>query len=139
MSFFHNSVKLAGNLTRDPEVRFLPNQRAVASFTLAVNRKWKDLNGEPKEETTFVDCEAWARTAELVGQYLTKGRNCFVDGRLKLDTWEDKQTGQKRSRLTVVAEHVSFTDGPRERSEASAVRNGECIPPGGTLDDEPPL
>ena len=105
-----NRVILAGNLTRDPQVRFLANEKAVAQFGLAINRRFKDANGQQKDETTFVDVEAWGRTAELVGQYLTKGRGCFIEGRLKLDSWDDKESGQKRSKLRVVADNVQFTD-----------------------------
>lgn len=103
-----NRVLLAGNLTRDPQVRFFANERAVANFSIATNRRYKGADGEMKEETTFVDIEAWGRTAELVGQYLTKGQPCFIEGRLRLDQWEDKQSGAKRSRLLVVADSVQF-------------------------------
>lgn len=103
-----NKVLLAGHLTRDPQVRFLANEKAVANFGLAINHRYKSGN-EMKEEVTFVDCEAWGRTAELVGQYLTKGRACFVEGRLKLDSWDDKD-GQKRQKLKVVADSVQFLD-----------------------------
>jgi single-strand DNA-binding protein len=114
-----NRVMLAGNLTRDPQVRFFANGKAVAEFGLAINRRFKDDNGQQKDETTFVDVETWGRTAELVGQYLTKGRGCFIEGRLKLDSWEDKESGQKRSKLKVVADNVIFTD-PKERGEPQA-------------------
>lgn len=107
-----NRVLLAGNLTRDPQIRFLANEKAVGEFGLAVNRRFKDANGEAKEEVTFVDIEVWGRTAELVGQYLTKGKGCFIEGRLKLDSWDDKETGQKRSKLRVVADQVQFTGSP---------------------------
>jgi single-strand DNA-binding protein len=104
-----NRVLLGGNLTRDPQVRFFANERAVADFGLAINRRFKGSDGQMKDEVTFVDVEAWGRTAELVGQYLTKGRACFVEGRLKLDSWEDKE-GQKRSKLKVIADSVQFLD-----------------------------
>ena len=108
-----NSVQLAGNLTRDPEVRFFANDKAVADFGLAINRKYKS-NGETKEETTFVDVECWNRQAELVGQYLTKGRNCLVEGSLKLDQWEDKD-GNKRSKIKINAHRVHFIGGADDR------------------------
>lgn len=114
-----NRVFLAGNLTRDPQVRFLANEKAVAEFGLAINRKFKAGDGSLKEETTFVDIEVWGRTAELCSQYLTKGRGCFVEGRLKLDTWEDKKDGSKRSKLRVVADNVQFLDGGKGRSEGA--------------------
>ena len=115
-----NRVLLAGNLTRDPQVRFVSTDRAVASFGLAINRRYKTADGQPKEETTFVDVEAWGRTAELVGQYLTKGRSCFIEGRLRLDSWEDKKDGQKRSKLVVVADNVQFLDSNRDRGQGGA-------------------
>jgi single-strand DNA-binding protein len=103
-----NKVMLAGNLTRDPELRKLNGDKSVCSFGLAINRRYKQ-GDEMKEEVTFIDCEAWGRTADLVAQYLTKGRACFVEGRLKLDQWDDKD-GQKRSKLKVVADAVQFLD-----------------------------
>ena len=114
-----NRVFLAGNLTRDPQVRFLANEKAVAEFGLAINRKFKAGDGSLKEEVTFVDIEVWGRTAELCSQYLTKGRGCFIEGRLKLDTWEDKKDGSKRSKMRVVADNVQFLDGGKGRSEGS--------------------
>ena len=120
-----NKVFLLGNLTRDPEVKLLGGDRATASFGLAVNRKWKGADGEAKEEVTFVDCECWGRTAETVGQFLTKGSKCLIEGRLKLDSWEDKTTGEKRSKLKVVAEQVKFLDAPgrSERTETATGRD----------------
>lgn len=108
MALNYNRVMLAGNLTRDPQVRFLSNERAVANFGLAINRRFKGADGAMQEETTFVDIEAWGRTAELVGQYLAKGKPCFVEGRLKLDSWE--KDGVKQSKLRVVADSVQFTE-----------------------------
>jgi single-strand DNA-binding protein len=111
-----NKVILAGNLTRDPELRYTPSGTAIAKFGLAVNRKWKDSQtNEMKEEVTFVDIDAFGRQAETIGQYLKKGRPILLEGRLKLDQWEDKQTQQKRSRLGVVLESFQFLDsGTRE-------------------------
>src|SRR5271170_3059637 len=103
-----NKVILMGNLTRDPELRYTPKGTAIAKIGVAVNRVWTNEAGEKKEEVTFVDVEVWGRTAENVGQYMRKGRPMLVEGRLKLDQWDDKQTGQKRSRLGVVAETVQF-------------------------------
>src|SRR6201984_2492165 len=103
-----NRVLLIGNLTRDPEVRYTPKGTAVADVGLAVNRIYSGEDGEKKEETTFVDVTLWARQAEIAGQYLKKGRPVFIEGRLQLDTWDDKQTGQKRSRLRVVAENMQL-------------------------------
>ena len=120
-----NRVLLAGNLTRDPQVRFFANEKAVAEFGLAINRRFKDANGQQKDETTFVDVEAWGRTAELVGQYLTKGRGCFIEGRLKFDSWDDKESGQKRSKLKVVADNVQFTDSNRDGAQRPPRAGGD--------------
>jgi single-strand DNA-binding protein len=122
-----NRVLLIGNLTRDPEVRYTPKGTAVADIGLAVNRIYSAEDGEKKEETTFVDVTLWGRQAEVAGQYLKKGRPVFIEGRLQLDTWDDKQTGQKRSRLRVVGENMQLL-GSRPESEGSpspgAVRRG---------------
>jgi single-strand DNA-binding protein len=108
-----NKVMLIGNLTRDPEVRYTPKGTAIAEIGLAVNRNYTTESGEKKEEVTFVDVELWGRQAEIAGEYLKKGRPVFIEGRLKLDSWEDKQTGQKKSKLRVVAEGMQFL-GSRE-------------------------
>ncbi len=121
MAVNYNKVIIAGNLTRDPEVKFLANERAVANFSLAVNRKWRNAAGETQEETTFIDVEAWAKTAELVGQYLTKGKSALVEGRLKLDEWD--KDGEKRQKLKVVADTVQFLS-PRDGSDTG----GESAP-----------
>ena len=107
-----NKVILIGNLTRDPELRYTPKGTAIAKIGLAVNRTWRNEAGETKEEVTFVDVDIFGRTAENVGQYMRKGRPIMVEGRLKLDSWDDKQTGQKRSRLGVIAETVQFLGSP---------------------------
>jgi single-strand DNA-binding protein len=114
-----NRVLLIGNLTRDPELRYTPKGTAVTEIGLAVNRIYSGEDGEKKEETTFVDVTLWARQAEIAGQYLRKGRPVFIEGRLQLDTWDDKQTGQKRSRLRVVAENLQLL-GSRQESEGSS-------------------
>jgi single-strand DNA-binding protein len=106
-----NKVILAGNLTRDPELRYTPSGKAIAKFSLAVNRNWTTDTGEKKEEVTFVEIDSFGRQAEVIAQYMKKGRPLLVEGRLKLDQWDDKQTGQKRSRLGVVLESFSFIDG----------------------------
>jgi len=112
-----NKVILAGNLTRDPELRYTPSGTAIAKFGLALNRKWKDSqSGEMREEVTFVDVDAFGKQAELIGQYVKKGNPLLVEGRLKMDTWEDKQTQQKKSWLGVVMEGMTFlgTGGGRD-------------------------
>ena len=105
-----NRVILAGNLTRDPELRYTPKGTAIARIGLALNRTWKSETGETKEEVTFVDVEAFGRQAEVIGQYMKKGKPFLVEGRLKLDQWEDKNTHQKQSKLKVVLEGFSFID-----------------------------
>jgi len=106
-----NKVMLIGNLTRDPEIRYTPKGTAVTDIGMAINRVRSGDNGERIEETTYVDVTLWGRQAELAGQYLNKGRAVFIEGRLQLDTWDDKQTGQKRSKLRVVGENMQFIGG----------------------------
>lgn len=108
-----NKVMLMGNLTRDPEIMYTPKGTAVAGLGLAINRVWNDDGGQKKEETTFVDVELWGRQAEIAGEYLKKGRPVYIEGRLKLDTWEDKLSGQKRSKMKVVGESMQLL-GSRE-------------------------
>jgi single-strand DNA-binding protein len=108
-----NKVILAGNLTRDPELRYTPKGTAVVKIGMAINRTWKNEAGETKEEVTFVDVDAFGRTAEVIAQYLKKGRPILMEGRLKYDTWDDKQTNQKRSKLGVVMENFQFMDSGR--------------------------
>ena len=103
-----NKVMLMGNLTRDPEVRYTPKGTAVAELGLAINRVYNAESGEKREETTFVDVTFYGRTAEVAGEYLKKGRPVFVEGRLQLDSWEDKQSGQKRNKLKVIGEKMEF-------------------------------
>jgi single-strand DNA-binding protein len=110
----YNKVMLMGNLTRDPEVRYTPKGSAVADLALAVNRTYTAESGEKREEVTYVDIVLWSKLAELAGQYLKKGRAVFIEGRLQMDTWEDKQTGQKRSRIKVVGENMQFVDSRRD-------------------------
>ena len=103
-----NKVMLIGNLTRDPELRHTPKGTAVAELGLAINRVWRDEQGQKQEDTTFVDVTLWGRQAEVAQQYLTKGSPCYIAGRLNLDTWDDKATGQKRSKLKVVGETLQL-------------------------------
>jgi single-strand DNA-binding protein len=108
MAASFNKVFLLGNLTRDPEVRYTPKGSAVADLGIAVNRVYTLDNGEKREEVTFVDVTLWSRLAEIAGEYLKKGRPVFIEGRLQLDSWDDKQTGQKRSRLRVIGETMQL-------------------------------
>jgi len=143
-----NRVILAGNLTRDPELRYTPKGTAIASFGLAINRKWKSETGETKEEVTFVDVEAWDRQAEVIAQYFKKGRPILVEGRLKYDQWEDKNTHQKQSKLKVRLESFSFIDtkgadggvpseAPRARPPAAASAPAEAPAPAEAEAPEP--
>ena len=139
-----NKVILAGNLTRDPELRYTPKGVAIAKLGLAINRNWTTETGEKKEETTFVDVDAFGRQAEVIGQYLKKGRPILIKGRLRLDQWDDKQTGQKRSRLGVVLEGFSFLDSGRgegapapEPSAPRATAAAAAPPPASAHEPEP--
>ncbi|MBM3847734.1 MAG: single-stranded DNA-binding protein [Verrucomicrobia bacterium] len=122
-----NRVILAGNLTRDPELRYTPKGTAVAKIGMALNRSWKTETGETREEVTFVDVEAYGRQAEVISQYVRKGRPLLVEGRLKLDQWEDKTTHQKVSKLKVVLEQFSFLDSGGGRSGESSPGGGESF------------
>lgn len=127
-----NRVFLMGNLTRDVEIRHLANNTAVGSFGLAVTRRYMS-NGEKKEETAFVDCTAWGKTAEIMAQHLHKGSKAMIEGRLKLDQWDDKATGAKRSKLTVTVEEFHFV-GEKGASGGSAPKPAQ--PAKATIDDE---
>lgn len=115
MSSF-NKVMLMGNLTRDPQVKHLPSNLVVAEFGIACSRRYRTAAGEDREETAFVDCSAFGRQAEVISQFCKKGKPLFIEGRLKYDTWDDKQTGGKRSKLSVVVENFQFVGG---RDDAS--------------------
>ena len=106
-----NKVILMGNLTRDPQMKYLPSQTAVVEFGVACNRRFKTAAGEDKDEVTFVDCTSFGKQAEVINQYFTKGKPIFIEGRLKYDQWEDKQGGGKRHKLTVVIENFQFVGG----------------------------
>jgi single-strand DNA-binding protein len=139
-----NRVILAGNLTRDPELRYTPKGTAVTKLGLAINRVYNTDAGEKKEEVTFVDVDAFGRQAEVISQYLKKGRPVLIEGRLRQETWDDKQTGQKRSKLGVVLESFQFLDsGGRggERSmgpTASASAPAAAVASGAPMDSPEP-
>ncbi len=122
-----NKVILIGNTTRDPEIKYTPKGTAVTDLGLAINRYYTLDGGEKKEETTFVDVTLWGRQAEIAGQYLKKGNPVYIEGRLQMDTWEDKQTGQKRSRLRVVAENLQLL-GSRQGNRPSPDSSFENSP-----------
>jgi single-strand DNA-binding protein len=103
-----NKVMLIGNLTRDPELRHTPKGTAVSEISMAINRVWNNDQGQKQEETTFVEVTLWGRQAELAQQYLVKGRPVYIEGRLQLDSWDDKETGKKRSKLRVIGENMQF-------------------------------
>lgn len=110
----YNRVTLVGNLTRQPELRKTKNGSAVTDLGIALNRVWTGENGQRQEETTFVDVTVWGRAAENAAQYLQKGRSVLVEGRLQMETWQDKQSGQERSKLRVVADTVQFLGSSHE-------------------------
>ncbi len=146
-----NKVILLGNLTRDPEVRYTPKGTAVTDLGLAVNRTYTADNGEKREEVTFVDVTFWGRTAEVAGEYLKKGRPVFVEGRLQLDSWDDKQSGQKRTKLKVIGENMQMLGAPRgggsgggdeeggPRSSSRPAPPPKAAAPSGPDDDEIPF
>lgn len=141
-----NKVMLLGNLTRDPELRHTPKGSAVADLGVAINRRVQDGNGGWRDETTFVDVTVWGASAENAHKYLSKGRGVFIEGRLQMDVWDDKATGQKRSKLKVVADNLQFLpDGKggsgrsfqeREASEIGDERQGGSAGPEGDYQEE---
>ncbi len=118
-----NKVQLMGNMTRDPEVRYTPKGTAVTDVGLAINRNFTLDDGERREETTFVDITFWGRQAEVIGEYMKKGRPLYVEGRLQLDQWEDKTSGQQRSRLKVIGDNFQFLGG-RDDAGSGGARGG---------------
>jgi single-strand DNA-binding protein len=123
-----NKVILLGNLTRDPEVRYTPKGSAVCDLGIAVNRQYTLDSGEKREEVTYVDVVLWSRLAEIAGEYLKKGRPVFIEGRLQLDTWDDKQSGQKRSKLRVIGETMQLLGGRPPGTGGSEAGNRESRP-----------
>jgi single-strand DNA-binding protein len=106
----YNRVIIAGNLTKDPELKYTTKGAAICEFNLAINRSWRDESGQQKEEVTFVGVKAWGKTGENIAKFLKKGRPILIEGRIAQDSWDDKQTGQKRSKTYVVAEQFQFLD-----------------------------
>ena len=134
----YNKVILVGNLTRDPELRYTPKGLAIAKLGLAVNRVWKSEAGETKEEVTFLDIDAFGKQAETIGQYMKKGSPMLIEGRLRLDQWDDKQTGQKRSKLGVVLEGFQFlSSGNRGEGGAEAPRSRPAAAPAAAAPEPP--
>ena len=134
-----NKVILIGNLTRDPELRYTPKGTAVARLGLAVNRQWKTDTGEAREEVTFIDIDAFGRQAEVIGQYCKKGKPLMIEGRLKYEQWDDKQTNQKRSKLMVVLESFQFLgDGNRGGGEGAPAAAPAARRPAATTEPTAP-
>ena len=132
-----NKVILLGNLTRDIELRHTQSNQAVANFSIAVNRQWKDQSGQTHEEATFVDCESWGRQAEVMHQYLGKGREVMLEGRLRMDRWQDKQSGANRSKLVVVVESFQFIGGRGESGGGAAIETSRSRPASGAGSSAP--
>ncbi len=131
----YNKVILMGNLTRDPELRVTPTGLQICKFSIAINRNYSTADGERREEVTYVDLDSFGKQAEVISKYMAKGRGIMVEGRLKLDQWDDKNTGEKRSRLGVVVENFQFIgDGRRDSG------SGDGMPPAasGNYDDVSP-
>ena len=126
---------ITGNLTRDPELRSTPNGASVCSFSVAVNRVYRDSNGEQKEDVSFIDCSAWGKLGEMIGQYAKKGSSVLVSGRLDQRSWEDKTSGQKRSRVEVVAEDFNFLSNNNDRGEG---RGGNFAADAAPVEEEVP-
>lgn len=120
-----NKVMLIGNLTRDPQIKQLPTNTTLAEFGLAVSRRYKTAAGEDREETCFLDCTAFGKQAEVIGQYCQKGKPLFVEGRLKYDSWDDKQGFGRRSKVSVVVENFQFLGSRDEHGSASRANPGQ--------------
>lgn len=127
---------ITGNLTRDPELRTTPNGATVCGFSVAVNRTYRDNEGNQKEDVSFIDCSAWGRLGEVINQYAKKGKGILVSGRLEQRSWEDKATGQKRSRVEIVVEDFNFlSDGNRDNSTNNSAYGGESYGGGNYTND----
>ena len=140
-----NKVILVGNLGRDPELRSTPSGQQVASFSLATNRKWKDRDGNRQEQTEWHNIVCWGRQAEIAGQYLTKGRQIFVEGRIQTQSWEDRQSGEKKYRTEIVCDNFQMLGQRGDQPEGGSYRPEEASSPpapsdsGDTADDDIPF
>lgn len=139
-----NKVILMGNLTRDPETRNTPNGQSVTNFSLAVNRTWKGADGQANEDVSYIDCVAWGKPGEIIAQYLGKGRAVLVSGRLDQRSWDDKESGQKRSKIEVVVEDFNFvgdgqggSDGGSSSSSSSSSSKPATNTSSSDIDDKP--
>lgn len=124
-----NVVVLGGNLTRDVEVKYTQSNMAVGTFGIANNRTFKTASGEKRDEVLFIDCTAWGKTAEIIAQYFSKGKPICVVGRLKLDTWQDKNDGSKRSKISLTVESFSFAGGKGDKDAGSDSDDGYAVAP----------
>jgi len=137
-----NKVLLMGNLTRDPEMRVTPKGMHVCQFSLAINRQFKMESGEAREEVVYIDVEAWGKQAETIGKYVVKGRPLYVEGRLRLDQWEDKNTKEKRSRMKVVLEQFQFLGDGRGAGEGGGGEQrsaAQSAPPSAAQGEDAPF
>jgi single-strand DNA-binding protein len=125
----YNKVILMGNLTRDPETRVTPNGATICKVGLAVNRTYTAQDGTKKEDVTFVDCDAFGKTAETISKWMTKGKGILIEGRLRLDQWDDKATGQARSKLGVVIENFQFVGGRNEGDSGASDQSSDVAQP----------
>ena len=141
-----NKVTLMGNLTRDPETRTTPSGQSVTSFSLAVNRSWRGADGQQQESVSYIDCTAWGKAGEIIAQYMGKGRALLVSGRLDQRSWDDKESGQKRSKVEVVVEDFNFVDGGQGGSNndggstsraSSSASSSKKSAPAADVDDQP--
>lgn len=133
-----NKVMLMGSLTRDPEVKYTPKGTAICQLGLAVNHTYKSDSGEKREEVTFIDCEGWGKTAEVLGEHMKKGRPIYIEGRLKLDQWDDKTSGQKRSKLKVVIESFQFLGEKKGADSVPQSQGGQRNNPPSARPPRPP-
>lgn len=122
-----NKVMLIGNLTRDPEVKVMPSGTNLASFSIAVNRNYTTAKGEKQEETTYIEIESWGKQAETIAKYMKKGRPIYVEGRLKLDKWEDKETKKTRSAMRVVLEDFQFIDTKGDKTQPAVEKETDTV------------
>lgn len=134
-----NLAIIGGNMTRDCELRYLANGTAVGGFGIAINEKWTAKDGEKKEKTTFLDCKAWGKTAENIAQYFKKGSRFYGHGKIEIETWDDKQTQQKRSKAVIVIESFQFCDsGTRQEQESPLPPRQRPVSKPPPVEDAPP-
>jgi len=135
-----NKVILIGNLTRDPQIKYTTGGTAIAELGMAIGRKWFDkTTNQQKEETTFVDVTLFGKQAEVAGQYLAKGRSVMIEGRLQLDSWEDRETGHKRSKLRVVGENLVLMGGKRDEGPGEERQSVQPSAPEPSIGEEMPF